>query len=94
MGVKPFYYYHAPGRLFAFASEIKALWPIGGIPDEVDDLQVARHLSVPVREDLRATYYRHIKRLLPGHLLMVTAEGVTERRYWALDAREVTPPRF
>lgn len=84
-GEKPLYYFHAPGRLFAFASEIKALWVLREIPTDLDDLEIARHLHVPVAEDLGSTYYRAIRRLRPGHILTVTPEGVEESRYWELD---------
>ena len=84
-GEKPLYYFHSPGRLFAFASEIKALWALDEVPDDIDDLEVARHLMVPVPEDLGATYYRAIRRVLPGHALIVRRSELEERQYWALD---------
>lgn len=89
-GEKPLYYFHAPGRLFAFASEIKALLELDEVPDDIDETQVARHLLIPVAEDPAATYYRFIRRLLPGHTLSVTPIGVDTRPYWTLDPdREV-----
>jgi asparagine synthase (glutamine-hydrolysing) len=85
-GVKPLFYYHAPGRIFAFASEIKALLLLDGVSDDVNDEEVARHLLLPVGEDLGSTYYRAIRRVLPGHVLTVTQDGIAEKPYWALDA--------
>lgn len=84
-GVKPLYYHHAPGRLFAFASEIKALLALEEVPEEIDELEVARHLLVPVEEDPEATYYRRVRRVSPGHAIRVSAAGLEPRRYWALD---------
>lgn len=84
-GVKPFYYFHAPRRLFAFASEIEALLSHPEIPDEIDDHEVARHLRVPLRGDVSTTYYRHVRRLSPAHALTVSEGGLEERRYWQLD---------
>lgn len=84
-GVKPLYYFHAPGRLFAFASEIKALLLLEQVPDDIDELEVARHLLLPVQPDLSSTYYRAIRRVRPGHVLQVTSDGAQERSYWTLD---------
>lgn len=84
-GIKPFYYYHAPGRLFAFASEIKALLTLEDIPDEIDEMEIARHLVLPVNDDLTSTFYQFVKRPLPGSTLTVSSRGLEERRYWELD---------
>ena len=84
-GEKPLYYFHSPGRLFAFASEIKALLALDGVPDDIDDLEVARHLMIPVPEDPCATYYRTVRRVPPGHGLLVTEDGVVAQPYWTLE---------
>jgi asparagine synthase (glutamine-hydrolysing) len=84
-GEKPLYYCYLPGRLFAFASEIKALWALTEVPDDINDLEIARHLLVPVEDDMGATYYRHIRRLPAGYRLVVTASRLEEKAYWTLD---------
>jgi asparagine synthase (glutamine-hydrolysing) len=84
-GVKPFYYHHCPGRLFAFASEVEALLGIEEISDELDDVEVARHLRVPLGRDASTTYYRSIRRLAPAHVLSVTERDLETRHYWQLD---------
>jgi asparagine synthase (glutamine-hydrolysing) len=84
-GVKPLYFFHAPGRMFAFASEIPALLELPGVSDEIDELQVARHLVAPVGKDLSATFYRQVRRVRPAHVLTVTRNGIQEREYWQLD---------
>jgi asparagine synthase (glutamine-hydrolysing) len=83
-GVRPLYYVSAPG-MFAFASEIEALLSIPEVPDEVDELEIGRHLYLPIGSDKRATYYRHVRRLLPAHSMRVSHEGTEERGYWRLD---------
>lgn len=83
-GEKPLYYVWLPNRVFAFASEIKALWRLGGVPDEINEQEVARHLLIPVPDDPGATYYRAIRRVRPGHVLEVTVDGVREAPYWEL----------
>jgi asparagine synthase (glutamine-hydrolysing) len=83
MGVKPFIYYYSP-HLFAFASEIKALFQIPNIPKIVNELRIAqlllRHL-----DDREITSYQHILRLPAAHTLTVAAGNIRLRKYWQLD---------
>ena len=83
-GVKPFYYHFTPGRLFAFASEVEALFAIREIPATIDEFEVARHLHVPLGGDASTTYHVHVRRLLPAHALTVSEGNLEARRYWQL----------
>ena len=87
VGVQPLYYHHRPAVLFAVASEVEALLSLNDVEDEVDELEVARHLLVPVGVDMAATYQRSIRRVLPGHTLALSAGGLMTRRYWDLDPK-------
>lgn len=82
-GVKPFYYVQTPA-LFAFASEPKALWAAG---------LVAPQPNIPLLEDFLAGYeasrldetlFAGIRQLPGGHVLSVSAESVSIRRFWSL----------
>lgn len=84
-GVKPLYFFHRPGRLFAFASEVKALLTLAEVSDEIDELEVARLLVIPVVDDPGATFYRDARRVLPAHSLTVKGDGIEQRRYWDLE---------
>jgi asparagine synthase (glutamine-hydrolysing) len=84
-GVKPFYYHYTPERLFAFASEVETLLVLEDVPDEIDEFEVARHLLVPLGSDLSATYYKHVRRLMPAHVLVVSDHDFETHRYWRLD---------
>jgi asparagine synthase (glutamine-hydrolysing) len=84
-GIKPLYYFHAPGKLLAFASEVKALLTLEEVPDAIDELEAARHLLIPIEDDPRATFYRDVKRVQPGHELTMGRGSAAEREYWALD---------
>jgi asparagine synthase (glutamine-hydrolysing) len=87
-GVKPFYYHRAP-RLFAFASEIKALLRLPEVPRRLNETRVADYLA-PIVEDREITFYDGILRLPPAHTLRVSPEGAEVRCYWTLDSsREV-----
>ena len=83
-GVKPFYYHHRPGRLFAFASEIKGLLVLSEVPRRLNETRVADYL-VPLLEDKEITFYEEIVRLPPAHRMAVTREGVRMEQYWAPD---------
>lgn len=87
-GVRPFYYYHSD-HLFVFASEIKALLRVPGVPCQLDELRIGYHL-IPMVEDKAITFYRDIRRHLPGHCLKISSRGACNRAFWSLDSsREV-----
>jgi asparagine synthase (glutamine-hydrolysing) len=88
MGVKPFYY-HRSDRLFAFASEIKALLCIPGVPRLVDDRAVARYIAC-LHDDRETTQFVGISRLPAARTMTVSRRGITRSEYWRPDpAREV-----
>jgi asparagine synthase (glutamine-hydrolysing) len=81
LGIKPLYW-RAQGGTFAFASEMKALLSDPACPRQVDPAALAAYLRlqyVPSPDSILAGVHK----LEPGHLLIVTPEGVTVRRYWA-----------
>ena len=84
LGVKPFYYYHRPNGLFAFASEIKALLTLSDMPRRLNELRIADYLTGNL-EDKAITSYRDILRLPPAHCLTINRSGARMREYWALD---------
>jgi len=84
-GVKPFYYYLS-GRLFAFASEIKALLCLPEVPRRLNEVKVAYHLQPELLlQDDSLTFYQDIFRLAPRRSMTVSAQGVRRRVYWSLD---------
>jgi asparagine synthase (glutamine-hydrolysing) len=83
MGIKPFVYYYSP-KLFAFASEIKALFQVPSIPKVVNELRIAQ-LMMRLLEDPEITAYENILRLPAAHCLTVAAGKFVLRKYWELD---------
>ena len=83
-GVRPLYYYHAENRLFAFASEVKALLRLPEVPATPDKVRIAEHLLVPVQENVERTFYASIKRLTPAHRLVARHGTLNAHRYWSL----------
>ncbi|MCC6190075.1 MAG: asparagine synthetase B [Anaerolineales bacterium] len=86
MGVRPFFYYQS-ARCLAWASDLKALLALPGVPCRVNELRLADFLTGG--HDLASTFYADIMRLPPAHTLSVSAHGEQParlRRYWDLAA--------
>lgn len=86
MGIKCLYYFASPA-LFAFASEIKALCCLPGVPKRLNEARVLDYL-VHIVDDRSATFYKDIYRLPSATVL--TVSRATERfdLYWSLDANK------
>ena len=84
VGVKPIYYHYLPGRVFAFASEIKALLHLPQVPRQINDTKIVDYLASQA-EDKAITFFEGIFRLPPAHSLTVTSERLSIREYWDLD---------
>ena len=80
-GKKPLYYHDGP-KVFAFASEVKALLAHPAVPHERDPEALPLFLTygyVPTP----GSFYRGIRSLPPAHSLVVTEAGAAApRRYW------------
>ncbi len=80
LGVKPLYYVELGDRLI-FASEIKSLLVDPECPKEVGLRALAQLFTlrfVPSPD----TLFNRIKKLPPGHLMVLSHQGVDLRRYW------------
>lgn len=78
-------YYYADPRLFAFASDRKALLALNPGPIKMDELYLAQVLiSWPAYHGER-TIHTPIKRLPPAHCLTITHERLDVRQYWVLE---------
>ena len=85
LGVRPLYYTRA-GQTFLFASEIKALLAHPQVsPRPNDDLLAEFLLSGPAQDNPGLTFFEGISSVLPGHMLAVTPDGMSARRYWDFD---------
>lgn len=87
-GEKPFHYVYVPGRLFAFASEIKALWAAGVAKRDIHEETLALFTQHGQVETGEQTIYENVLRLPQAHCLTLTADGrLQKRRYWDIDPR-------
>ena len=89
-GVKPFVYCLVPGRLFAFASAVRALLAVDGVPRQFDEQRIADFLAVHF-DDHERTFYRAIHRLPGGCTLALRNGDATVARYWSLEAVRPLP---
>lgn len=88
IGVKPFYYSWAGGRL-AFASEVKALLADPSLGTRPDEAMIADYLLMGFR-DPEATFFEGIKQLRPGHVLRLENGTLWVGRYWDVDPNRET----
>ena len=80
LGVKPLYYAEVGGVLL-FGSELKAVLASGLVPTEIDLEAIDLYLSLGFVPGPR-TLLRHVKKLLPGHRIVVEPPAVRVERYW------------
>jgi asparagine synthase (glutamine-hydrolysing) len=83
LGIKPLYYAEHNGRII-FASEIKAIlagWDVDRTPD---DFSVYKFLITRVHDDTKRTFFKNIKRLMPGHYMTIDSQGNYRlTKYWS-----------
>jgi len=87
LGIKPFYYFQND-RIFAFASEIKALLRHPEIRSSFAEELLPEYLTFGYVSS-EQTLYRGIRKLMPGHTLTLDARtgSISIRQYW-----DVPPP--
>jgi len=89
LGIKPFYYFWN-GRLFVFASEIKALLEHPAISAELEEELLPEYLAFGYISEER-TLFRNIRKLMPGHHLQLSVSEAPGKlvisRYWDVPER-------
>ncbi len=86
LGIKPLYY-HLMGDRLLFASEIKALLEDPTLKRELDERSLMDYLTFQ-NVFGNKTFFKGIRKLLPGHLATKDADGFQEREYWDLDFKK------
>ncbi len=84
-GEKPFYYINKPGKEFAFASEMKALWA-AGFPKDINKRMLYNYMAFNYThnaEDPAETFFAGIQSLPPAHYLTLTSDlEYVIKKYW------------
>jgi len=95
LGIKPLYYYWNE-KLFAFASEIKALLVHPEISPQVNEAVLGEYLAFGYLSS-EQTMFRGIRKLMPGHWLQLDFSTprpqMTLQQYWDTPAQPVEPGR-
>lgn len=87
LGIKPLFLARLPEGL-AFASELKALYPLLPGPPEVEPAGLVQYMQHQFSSG-RTTLVRGTERVLPGEALALEADGSERRwRYWSATAVE------
>jgi asparagine synthase (glutamine-hydrolysing) len=84
LGVKPFYYYSGERR-FVFASEIKAILEDTLVPRRINMAGLNNYFTFG-RATSPTTIYEGIRKLLPGHYLLLENGKLSIHRYWDLES--------
>jgi asparagine synthase (glutamine-hydrolysing) len=81
VGIKPLYYHWSDGK-FAFASEIKSLLKLPGLPRRLDYRALADYMTLgyPIAP---ATFFADVRELPPGHWIKVCGPKMREECYWS-----------
>ena len=84
LGIKPLYWLHRPGKLFAFASELHALRRVAGLDWAIDQAALADYLRLAYVPAPR-TIYAGVQQLEPGRILTFKADGEPDiASFWSL----------
>jgi asparagine synthase (glutamine-hydrolysing) len=82
VGKKPLFYAADKNRIL-FGSELKAILAGISLPLAIDEQALSDYFSfgyIPAPK----TIYRSVRKVLPGHYLVASANGIQERQYWDL----------
>lgn len=87
VGSRPLFFTQGPG-FFAFASMPKGLLAIPDVSDALDEAEVGAYLALLPAHGTN-TLYRDLKRVPPGHYMLVRGDRHELHRYWRPE--EATP---
>ena len=80
VGIRPLYYAVTTDAV-VFGSEMKSLFEYPGLNPEIDSTGLDQIFSMWVNVPPR-TVFKNINELAPGHFLIITPEGITDKQYW------------
>jgi asparagine synthase (glutamine-hydrolysing) len=87
LGQRPLHY-HRSNNLFAFASMPKGLHALPEVPYAPNEIRIAEHLAL-IPETGTQSFFHGVERVEPGHVVAITANGLTTRRHWQPSGRRI-----
>lgn len=81
-GIKPFYYSHIPGKIFAFASETRPFKVLDGFDRRFNMDMIKMQLSGNRIQGSGHSIYQNIYQLLPGHYCKLKKDGPLKQKRW------------
>lgn len=75
LAVKPLHLYREGDGRLLFSSEIKGLLAAERFTPRPDDTTIFRYLKYRVHDEADRTFFTDVRRLLPGHALVISPEG-------------------
>ena len=84
LGIKPLYYYEGSNGKFIFASEIKSILKTPYVCREVEVGALDCYFTF-LYTPAPLTMFKGIKKLLPGHILILKNGEVNLKQYWNID---------
>jgi asparagine synthase (glutamine-hydrolysing) len=86
-GIETLYYYDSP-KVFVFGSRIHPILACSEVPKELN-LSALRRFLVFGFNPAWDTFFRGVRKVRPGRLIVLSRDGVTEKRYWYLSFQRV-----
>jgi asparagine synthase (glutamine-hydrolysing) len=83
LGNRPLFYHLGP-RFVAFATSLRGLLALHGVPRALDEMALAQFIAVNHREQER-TLYRGIDRVPSRTMVSIDRNGMRSRKYWTPD---------
>jgi asparagine synthase (glutamine-hydrolysing) len=82
LGIRPLHY-TVCGNSFLFASEIKSIFTVEGVPREIDPIALDQIFTFWATLPGRS-FFRNIRELPPGHWLRISRSGMHVEKYWEI----------
>ena len=85
MGMNPLFYYHTP-REFVFASEIKGIHAVPGVPRAVNKRTIAlMRMPAMFFFEPGSTFFEKITQMSGSTVMTVSRKGIEQQEYWRPD---------
>ncbi|HEX7227161.1 MAG TPA: asparagine synthase-related protein [Candidatus Binatia bacterium] len=85
-GIRTLYYYDSP-KFTVFGTSLPPILAYPGVPKELNQAALRRYLVFGFNP-ASDTFFRGVKKLRPGRLLVFGCKAATEKRYWYLSFQQ------